>query len=109
MWMKVALMLGYRSVAEAQANLPEREFMEWVAYDRVRPLERQDWRIASVVHAVVKAFGGKGVRNLKLHDFVLDFNKPPKEPQTAESIMQKMSGWIKGMTKRGRVKQGGDD
>ena len=93
--------IGGRSVAENLANISPRELMEWMAYDRISPFgpERQDWRTASIVHAIIRGAGGKGARSLKLKDCVLQFGSKVKAQLTWQQIKAKMSGWIGRMRK----------
>ena len=64
------------SVRDCQERVSSSEFAEWIAYESISPTdpERQDFRFALLCHHLVHLLGDVKGKNVKITDFLLDFN-----------------------------------
>lgn len=71
------------SVARAQREVSQREFLEWRALERIEPFgeRRADLRAAMIACVTANAWRAKGVKAFEVDDFMLKFEE--KEPRVA--------------------------
>ena len=60
------------SVRTAQREIDSREFAEWIAFDRISPLEPKRADIRTAMQCQVIAMGA-GAKNAQIKDFVPDW------------------------------------
>jgi len=82
------------SVAECQEKVSSREFVEWMAFERLSPLdpERQDLRFALLCfHIYNLLVTDKKGHKLSIMDFMLKFEDTKKEP---DKLAKSRQTWL---------------
>tara|TARA_R110000803_G_scaffold43701_3_gene93020 strand:+ start:8564 stop:8896 length:333 start_codon:yes stop_codon:yes gene_type:complete len=95
MWFLLAGHLG-RTVAELQATMGIREFIEWAAYYKLNPFGpvRGDYQAALIASTVANANRSSKQRAPKLEDFLLKFGAVVRRA-SPESIAAKFRMFAK--------------
>jgi hypothetical protein len=77
------------------------ELSEWMAFFRLEPFgeERQDLRAAIVAQTIANVNRGAGRPPYKLSDFILEFDRQPKEPQSVEDQIEVMRRLTRQLTR----------
>jgi hypothetical protein len=85
MWLRVAALLGGRSVDEWQAAMSSAEFMDWCAFYSLEPwgYEMENWRVGVVAATTANSAGRK--KPLKPTDFMPKSGRK-KRAKSAEEI-----------------------
>lgn len=83
---RLALKVGQPNVDRMLRGMTTRQFTEWRVYADLEPFdeERDDYRFASVVHAIRTAFRKKGSAPISLKDCVLQFGANAEKPKTVD-------------------------
>jgi hypothetical protein len=83
---RLALNVGQPNVDRMLRGMTTRQLTEWRAYADLEPFdeEREDYRAASIVHAIRNAFRKKGAPPISLKECVVQFGADAEKPKTIE-------------------------
>lgn len=106
-YFRLALALGWPSVAWGLARISSRELTEWREFYRLEPFgeERADYRAALIAAVIANANRRKGQKPFAVKDFMPDFEGRPREPRTPEqllSVAEMLNAALGGSDLRGR-------
>ena len=95
----LAFSLG-KTVAELDATLSQREFLEWIAYLKMEPRgsRREDYRNGWLILNMFRLMGNK---NLTIEDTKVKFDDPKKAIKDPEKINKQNAMAMQFITKRG--------